>query len=269
MPRPTRRTPQRPGARANTRPARAARADAPLSLYGSHAVAAALANPRRPVLRLFATPDAAARLADAIAARGLTPEPRDRAALDALLPPGAVHQGLVLEVGPLPDLTLDGLPPGDGPLVVLDQVSDPHNVGAILRSAAAFGARAVITQDRHAPAATGALAKAASGALEHVPLIAVTNLARTLDALRESGVWSVGLEATAPATLAEARLTGPLALVLGAEGQGLRRLVREHCDHLARLPMVSTAVDSLNVSNACAVALYELSGRGLSSEPDP
>jgi 23S rRNA (guanosine2251-2'-O)-methyltransferase len=232
-----------------------------LRLYGLHAVAAALANPDRPVLRLVTATDAAGRLAEAAAARGLTPETRDRAALDAMLPPGAVHQGVVLEVGPLPERGLDDLPPGDGPLVVLDQVTDPHNVGAILRSAAAFGARAVITQDRHAPAATGALAKAASGALEHVPLIMVTNLSRALEALRDQGVWSVGLDVEAPVTLAEARLTGPLALVLGAEGRGLRRLVHEHCDHLVRLPIHTTAVDSLNVSNACAVALYEVNGR--------
>lgn len=235
--------------------------EGPLRLYGFHAVAAALANPDRPVLRLVTTADAAGRLAEAAAARGLTPETRERAALDGMLPPGAVHQGMVLEVGLLPERSLGDLPSGDGPLVVLDQVTDPHNVGAILRSAAAFGARAVITQDRHAPAATGALAKAASGALEHVPLIAVTNLSRALEALRDRGIWSVGLDAEAPVTLAEARLSGPLALVLGAEGRGLRRLVLAHCDHRVRLPMRTRTVDSLNVSNACAVALYELHGR--------
>lgn len=260
--------PPRPKSRSGARPAprsggrHGLRGDGPLRLYGIHAVAAALANPDRPMLRLMVSTETATRFADAAGARGLTPETHERAALDALLPPGAVHQGVVLEVGPLPERTLDDLPPGQGPLVVLDQITDPHNVGAILRSAAAFGARAVVTQDRHAPAATGALAKAASGALEHVPLITATNLSRALEALRAQGVWSVGLDAGAPVTLAEARLAGPLALVLGAEGRGLRRLVREHCDHLVRLPMRTTAVDSLNVSNACAVALYEVNGRG-------
>ncbi|WP_299436823.1 23S rRNA (guanosine(2251)-2'-O)-methyltransferase RlmB [uncultured Rhodospira sp.] len=236
--------------------------DAPLRLYGRHAVAAALTNPARPVRRLLATAEAAAGVAQAAAARALVVEPADRAALDALLPAGAVHQGLVLEAGPLPDSAVADLAPPapdeSAVVVVLDQVSDPHNVGAILRSAAAFGARAVLTQDRHSPAETGTLAKAASGALERVPLIRVTNLARALTDLRDLGYWSVGLDAAAPVTLAGAGLSGPLALVLGAEGAGLRRLTREHCDHLARLPMVPGAVESLNVSNACAVALYEL-----------
>jgi 23S rRNA (guanosine2251-2'-O)-methyltransferase len=225
-------------------------------------VQAALANLDRPVRRLWATAEAAPLLAAAAAARGLTVEPADRAALDALLPPGAVHQGLALEVGPLPAPDIADLspPPGGASavVVVLDQVSDPHNVGAILRTAAAFGALAVVTQDRHAPSETGALAKAASGALERVPLIRVPNLARALDALRDRGFWSVGLDAGAPVTVAGAGLSGALALVLGAEGSGLRRLTREHCDHLARLPMMPDGVESLNVSNACAVALYEL-----------
>jgi 23S rRNA (guanosine2251-2'-O)-methyltransferase len=234
-----------------------------LRLYGRHAVAAALANRDRPVLRLLTTGDAPDALTSAAEARGLTVEVMQRQDLDALLPPGAVHQGLVLEAGPLPAHGLEDLntppDPGDAAVVVvLDQVSDPHNVGAILRSAAAFGALGVVTQDRHAPAETGALAKAASGALEHVPLIRVPNLSRALKDLRDIGFWSVGLDADAPVTLGGAALSGRLALVLGAEGAGLRRLTREHCDHLARLPMMPGAVESLNVSNACAVALYEL-----------
>ncbi|MBB4315682.1 23S rRNA (guanosine(2251)-2'-O)-methyltransferase RlmB [Roseospira marina] len=233
-----------------------------MRLYGRHPVVAALQNPDRPVRRLWATADTAPGVTALAEARGLGIEPADRGALEGLLPPGAVHQGLALEVGPLPDADIGDLAlaaPGESAVVVvLDQVSDPHNVGAILRSAAAFGARAVITQDRHAPAETGALAKAASGALERVPLMRVPNLARALDDLRDRGFWSVGLDADAPATLAGAGLTGALALVLGAEGSGLRRLTRDRCDHLARLPMVAGAVESLNVSNACAVALYEL-----------
>ncbi|SDD80733.1 23S rRNA (guanosine(2251)-2'-O)-methyltransferase RlmB [Rhodospira trueperi] len=239
------------------------RSDGALRLYGHHAVVAALANRNRPVRRLLTTGDATDALTRAAEARGLTVDRVQRQELDALLPPGAVHQGIVLEAAPLPahgleDLTATAAPDDAAVVVVLDQVSDPHNVGAILRSAAAFGALGVITQDRHAPAETGALAKAASGALERVPLIRVPNLSRALKDLRDFGFWSVGLDADAPVTLGGAALSGPLALVLGAEGAGLRRLTREHCDHLARLPMMPGAVESLNVSNACAVALYEL-----------
>jgi 23S rRNA (guanosine2251-2'-O)-methyltransferase len=240
-------------------------------LYGRHAVAAALANPRRRWRHLAVlaseAPSAAALVAGAPARRIGAGEPigiLDRAALAALLPDGAVHQGWALEVEPLPPADLDELlrqaPPQRTVIVVLDQVSDPHNVGAVLRSAAAFGALAVIVAAHGAPAATGALAKTASGALELVPLIRVVNLARTIEHLKAAGFWSCGLDENAPQSLGELDLGPRAALVLGGEGGGLRRLVREHCDHLARLP-TGPAMPSLNVSNAAAIALYELARR--------
>ncbi|HIJ64183.1 MAG TPA: 23S rRNA (guanosine(2251)-2'-O)-methyltransferase RlmB, partial [Rhodospirillaceae bacterium] len=203
---------------------------------------------------------AIARLAEA---RPLPqPEGIERADLDVLLPMGAVHQGLALAADPLPELQIiDLLDAARGrdsaQLVVLDQVTDPHNAGAVLRSAAAFGALAVVVQDRHAPEQTGTLAKAASGALERVPLVRVTNLVRALEELKSGGFWIAGLAGDAEQTLAAAGLNGKIALVLGSEGDGLRRLTREHCDHLVRLPQTDQ-VESLNVSNAAAVALYEL-----------
>lgn len=229
-------------------------------LHGTHAVLAALANPARRFRRLLATAEAEPRLASHVPP-GLRAEIVERRTIDQMCPPGAVHQGLALQVLPLPETDLDeacGEAGGRRRLVVvLDQVTDPHNVGAILRSAAAFGARAVILTDRHAPAATAVLAKAASGALESVPLVRVTNLARALEHLARLGYWRVGLQGSAPATLASLDLSGDIALVLGAEGEGLRRLTEEQCDLLARLPIAGT-VESLNVSNAAAVALYEL-----------
>lgn len=227
-------------------------------LFGLHATAAALANPRRRGGTLLATREGANRLAR------LSPDARpeivERSLLDARLPPGAVHQGVALSTEPLdqPDLEDILRSPGEtGVLVILDQVADPHNVGAVLRSAAAFGALAVIQTEHGAPGATGTLAKAASGALEITPLITVTNLARTLDALQSAGFWCIGLDGAAERTLAAAAPTGRIALVLGAEGKGLRRLTRDHCDLLVRLP-TRPPVASLNVSNAAAVALYEL-----------
>lgn len=241
-------------------------------LYGRHAVAAALANPVRRVRRLIALPEAAAelrQLAERAAARlpAGAPEQLDRRGFDLLLPQGAVHQGMALAAEPLPALdiddVLDGIAAAIGPqiVVLLDQVTDPHNIGAILRSAAAFAARAVVMPEHGAPPVTGALAKAASGALEAMPLLRVTNLARTLDRLKGAGFWCVGLEEGAPKTLAEIELGNRVALVLGAEGSGLRRLTRERCDHLTRLPTRGEPA-SLNVSNAAAIALYELTRRG-------
>jgi 23S rRNA (guanosine2251-2'-O)-methyltransferase len=181
-------------------------------------------------------------------------------AIAARLPPDAVHQGLYAEADPLRAPGLDAVA-ADGVVLVLDQVTDPHNVGAILRSAAAFGARAVIVTARHSPEATGVLAKAASGALEHVPLVAVQNLARALATLKERAFQVVGLDSEAEGELADAALRAPLALVLGAEGRGLRQLTRESCDLVARIPLPG-AIKSLNVSNAAALALY-VATRGL------
>jgi 23S rRNA (guanosine2251-2'-O)-methyltransferase len=194
------------------------------------------------------------------------PEPQytDKTILDQMLP-GAVHQGIVLDTAPLLDLGLDALLAKQPRLlVVLDQVTDPHNVGAIMRSAAAFGAFGIILTDRHAPSMTGTLAKTASGALEHVALVHVVNLARALDQLREAGFWCVGLAEEGARDLGQLDLSGPTAIVLGAEGEGLRRLTRERCDELARLP-TQGAIGSLNVSNAAAVALYEAKRQGKTS----
>lgn len=227
-------------------------------LYGVHAVTAALANSERKVRRLVATAEAARALPPA----KTQPEIAARADIDRLLAPGAVHQGIALLVEPLPQTTVeDVIRVADGRdnaiILVLDQVTDPHNVGAILRSAAAFGALAVVAPDRHAPDETGTLAKSASGALERLPLVRVINVARALEDLKKAGFWVAGLAADAPKTLAGAGLSGRVVLVLGAEGEGMRRLTREHCDHLVRLPMCGD-MESLNVSNAAAVALYEL-----------
>ena len=228
-------------------------------LGGTHAVAAARGNPRRQCRRLLLTKESEREFAG-LMDRAPSPEVVDRALIERLLPRGAVHQGAALLADPLPGLDLDDVaaPTQDKALVVvLDRVTDPHNVGAIVRSAAAFGALAVVLTDRHAPATTGTLAKAASGAIEHVPIVRVPNLARALRHLGDLGYWRIGLDASAPATLAAAvRGLQRIALVLGAEGSGLRRLTGETCDALARLP-VGTAVESLNVSNAAAVALYE------------
>lgn len=241
-------------------------------IYGFHAVLAAVANPIRRCHRLVLTTHArdalGSRLAQAIAAadgRRPSPEIAAREDIERLLPASAAHQGIALLADPLPAVTIEEIAEraealAEATLVILDQATDPHNVGAVLRSAAAFGASAVIVPDRRAPDITGALAKAASGALETVPLVRVANLARAMGLLKESGFWCVGLDPGAERSLAEARLSGKLALVLGAEGEGMRRLTRETCDLLVRIPMAA-GIGSLNVSNAAAVALYELARR--------
>jgi len=238
-------------------------------LYGRHPVAAALANPARRWRRLAVLApqqeEGRALVSGARATRRGDGDPirvLDRNGFAALLPEDAVHQGLALEVEPLEPPDLDDLLRGEvlaprAAIVVLDQVSDPHNVGAILRAAAAFGAAGVIVAAHGAAPATGALAKAASGALELVPLVPVVNLARAIERLKEAGFWCCGLDERAEKTLAALDLGPRVALVLGAEGDGLRRLVRENCDYLARLP-TSAAMPSLNVSTAAAIALYQL-----------
>jgi 23S rRNA (guanosine2251-2'-O)-methyltransferase len=223
-------------------------------LYGWHTVKAALQNPQRRFHRVLATENAARRLGEDGVSFAVEPEIAGLEDIAALVGPEAVHQGVYAEAEPLPSPDVDDLP-AQGIMLVLDQITDPHNVGAILRSAAAFNAAAVITTERHSPEASGVLAKAASGALEYVPLVTVPNLARALASLKENFVQLVGLDSEAPADLAGLPLQAPLALVLGAEGKGLRHLTREHCDHLARLNLPGK-IASLNVSNAAALALY-------------
>ena len=223
-------------------------------LYGIHAVEAALANPNRTIGRLLATENAARRLEPAIKARAVKVEDALPRQLDRLLGSDAVHQGVVLETELLPTVELEDVPP-EGILLVLDQVTDPQNVGAVLRSAAAFGGAGVVMPERHTPPLTGALAKAASGALDIVPAILVGNLAQALTRLGEAGFLRVGLAEEGAEPLEAAALTLPLALVLGAEGKGLRQLTREHCDRLCRIS-TKGALASLNVSNAAAIALH-------------
>jgi 23S rRNA (guanosine2251-2'-O)-methyltransferase len=220
-------------------------------------VQAALHNPRRSCHRLLATSEALARL-DQPVRSGIEVQTVERAELDRLLGSATVHQGLALSVAPLPAHDLERVctpEPGRNVVLVLDQVSDPHNVGAILRSAAAFNARAVIVQDRRSAELGGACAKAAAGALDRVPVIEVTNLARTLEALAGLGYWRIGLDSGTGTLIEDAPDADDVVFVLGAEGSGLRRLVAETCDVLARLP-ISAATESLNVSVAAGIALY-------------
>jgi 23S rRNA (guanosine2251-2'-O)-methyltransferase len=228
-------------------------------LYGWHPVTAALQNPARRVRKLLATENAARRLADEKIPTSPPPEIVRPDAIAARLPPDAVHQGLYLEADPLASPPIEELAT-DGLVLVLDQITDPHNVGAIFRSAAAFAVTAIVTTARHSPEATGVLAKAASGALEHVPFVMVQNLARGLAALKERGFLVIGLDSSGDEDLAGLPLRRPLALVLGAEGKGLRQLTKETCDHVARLDLPG-AIQSLNVSNAAAVALYVAASR--------
>lgn len=247
-----------------SRPQHARRRAAPsprtVRLYGRHAVIAALANPERALVKLRATHEA---LAEITVPKQLPVEMAGVADLARLVPDGAPHQGLVLEVEPLDGMHLEELlaAPGNGPLVILDGVTDPQNVGAILRSALAFGAAGLVTQDRHAPGESGALARAAAGALEALPWARVVNLSRALDQMAEAGFWRIGLAGEARRTLGEA-LAGAarVALVLGAEGEGLRPGVAQHTDELARLP-IDPRMESLNVSVAAGVALYACAAR--------
>lgn len=228
-------------------------------LFGFHTVEAALANPRRQIIRLIVTDNAARRLAEPIAGRSIACEratPRD---LDRLLGPDTVHQGVLLETRSLPIPQLAELAKctaeGRGPIVLLDQVTDPHNVGAILRSAAVFGSAGLVMTQRHSPPLDGTLAKAASGALEVVPVALVQNLARALSELGDLGVTRLGLDGEAEALIEDQPMSGPVALVLGAEGKGLRQLTREMCDRICAIAAPGP-IASLNVSNAAAVSLH-------------
>ena len=222
-------------------------------IYGFHSVEAALKSTRRELVRLYATAAAAERLKAEISARSVETRILGVEEIAARAPREAVHQGVLLEARPLAPIDLAELP-ADGLVLVLDQITDPHNVGAILRTAAAFAVDALVTTERHAPEFSGALAKAASGGLEHVPIASVPNLARALGEMGDMGYLRLGLDEEAPQTLDEVAVSRPLALVLGAEGRGLRRLTRENCDALARLDLPGP-IRSLNVSNACAIAL--------------
>jgi 23S rRNA (guanosine2251-2'-O)-methyltransferase len=230
-------------------------------LYGHHAVAAALANPNRRLRRLLLTEEGEAAIGKLLPPPwAVSPERVDRGRLDTLLGRDIVHQGSALLADPLAPPSLQSVLEKTGVIIVLDQVTDPRNVGAIMRSAAAFGAAAVITQDRNAPEETGGLAKAASGALEKMPLLRAVNIARTIIALKAANVWCIGLDAAGKPLSGPAFADRRVALVLGAEGEGLRRLTRETCDEIAGLT-IKGAVESLNVSAAASVALYELSRR--------
>lgn len=226
----------------------------PNLIYGLHTVEAALRNPNRVIKRLFATENAARRLSSAIETRGLAPELLESRGLDDLIGGDARHQGVAVEAEPLPQPELADLSSADL-VVVLDQVTDPQNVGAILRSSAAFGAAAIVTTERRSPPITGTLAKVASGALEHVAIVRVTNLSAALRELGQMGFFRIGLEASSGDALEDQPFRDPTALVLGAEGKGLRRLTGENCDALCRL-RTEGELASLNVSNAAAIALH-------------
>jgi len=239
-------------------------------LFGRHAVLAALANPARRIERLYVTAEAAQRLGGEITAaarrggRGtVTPTPQSREELARRVPDGALHQGIVLLAAPLEEPAIEDLiaaAPERALVLALDQVTDPHNVGAILRSAAAFGASGVIVTERHSPADSGVLAKAASGAVDLVPLVRVVNLSRALDQLKDAGFWRYGLAEAGDAPLSRIDLAGRSCVVLGAEGEGLRRLTAERCDQLVTIPTPG-ALSALNVSNAAAIAAWEWARR--------
>jgi 23S rRNA (guanosine2251-2'-O)-methyltransferase len=230
-----------------------------LYIYGHHAVRAALENPQRKINKLFLTANGAQELAETLARLNVRPEIKKPQELAALLPPDAVHQGMVLDCAPLREPDLADVAASGKPLIVLDQVSDPRNVGAILRAAAVFGAGGIILPRRNSPPPAGTLAKTASGALEVVPLVSVTNLARALETLHKAGYMSVGLDERGAMLIGDVPRDRPLAIVMGAEGPGLRRLTRETCDMLARLPVADDAgFATLNVATATAVTLYSV-----------
>jgi 23S rRNA (guanosine2251-2'-O)-methyltransferase len=257
----TRRSPRspRPNQPQHRHSAPARDRDGPVILYGWHSVKAAIENPARKLHRLLATENAARRLAEDGVQLPTNLELVRPETIVGRLGPEAVHQGLLAEADPLPSLDIDELDP-DPVVLVLDQITDPHNVGAILRSAAAFGVSAVVTTARHSPEATGVLAKAASGALEYVPIVTVPNLARALEVLKRRNVFVVGLDSSGDVDLAQAGLRSPLALVFGAEGKGLRQLTRTTCDIVARLDLPGK-LKSLNVSNAAALAMHIATSR--------
>lgn len=243
----------------DSRPREPRRVEPDNLLWGRHPVLAALANPARKGMgRLIVTADRAEEIeSGALAPHGHRPEVMDAHALNKLLPTGAAHQGFIFKVAPLEGVSLDELAePAQGVIVMLDQITDPQNVGAIFRSALAFGARGIVVQDRHSPTLSGALAKAAVGATERLPHARVTNLSRALERLAEAGWRAVAMDGEAELTLEEALDGGPTVIVMGSEGDGVRRLVAEHCDVAAKIPMPG-GFESLNVSNAAAIALYE------------
>ena len=246
-----------PQGRRDARPPRSRRTgdeDEIAILYGWHPVAEALRNGKRSFHKLLATENSARRLREEVGELPIEPEIVRPDEINRLVEADAVHQGLYLEADPLPSPRLDTLT-GTRVVLALDQITDPHNVGAIVRTAAAFGVEAIITTARHSPAATGVLAKSASGGLEHVPFLVVRNLAEALIALGDRGFQRIGLDSSGDAQIDEIGLSHPVVLVLGSEGKGLRQRTRECCDVVGRLAMPG-AIKSLNVSNAAAIALY-------------
>lgn len=229
-------------------------------LYGTHACLAALSNPSRHIQKIMVTKGAAPLLQKINNPSLPDAHLVDRPQLDAALPPDSVHQGIAVLASPLPAADITQITRQDKPrstVIILDQANDPRNIGSVMRSAAAFGADGVIVPDRSTPEISGAMAKAAAGALETVPFIRITNLARTLRSLKEAGYWCVGLDGQADKTLAETDLAGKTAIVMGAEGSGLRQLTAENCDFLAKIP-ISARMESLNLSIATSIVLYEI-----------
>lgn len=252
----------------NRRPAKNTGGGSGNWLWGKHAVEAAIKNPDRKIRAVHTSPDLLDQIHTWADEGGkdqgsFAVEVKSRAEIDSLLPEGAVHQNLALNTVPLKECFIEDMDPGKLPersvpplVVVLDQINDPHNIGAILRSAAAFDIDALIVQDRRAPGETGTLAKAASGALEHVPIVQQTNLKRAIEHLKDMGYWCVGFDSEAESAVSEVNWSAPTAIILGAEGKGLRRLIREACDQFVCLP-TKPPIASLNVSNAAAIAFYE------------